>query len=61
MIRLRTTFVRGGKILSHRDTKHVTYRAAKEHWFNDVDYFGPDYKLFGAFWRGRKCLSLKTT
>ena len=56
MIRLRITFVRDSEIQCHRDSKHATYAAAKQHWLDNV---APDYVSFGAFWRGRKCLSLK--
>lgn len=59
MIRLRITFVKDGEIQCHKDSKHASYALAKEYWQGDVDYFGSDHTLFGAFWRGRKCLSFK--
>lgn len=59
MIRLRITFLRDRKISHHRDTKHASYALAKSYWQDNVDYHAIDYGMIGAFWRGRKCLSLK--
>jgi len=58
MCRLRITFVKDGEIQCHKDSQHANYAIARKYWRDNVAC-SPDYALFGAFWRGRKCLALK--
>lgn len=61
MIRLRITFLRDGEIQHHKGSQHASYALAKAYWLNNVANYGLRYVLFGAFWRGRKCLSFKVS